>query len=249
MPELEDRVLAALLAEAPEALVEGAGPCPQSNLDRDLDLLDAVLADRGPSRLLRIWTNPRCVVISKRLAAQISLAAVTRTLGDLGATLAVRASGGAAVVHRPGVLNVSLAQVAARGDSMGEAYGELTGLLRRALQRLGLETGAGPASGAYCDGAHNLLWQGRKLAGTAALARRRHGRTGRLVHGSLVMWGEVRDDIRLVQTAEASLLPQRLYRLAAHATVSEALGAAAGPLAFEPRRLAGGGDPPLGELV
>jgi len=223
MLELEASVLAALLAEAPDARVEAPGPCPQANVDRDLVLLDAVLGN-GPTRQLRIWTNPTCVVISRRLAAQTSLTALSRTLRPLGAQLAVRASGGAAVIHRPGMLNVSLAQVAAPGDSMAEAYGELTGLLQSALRRLGLETAAGPAPGAYCDGDHNLLWQGRKLAGTAAVVRRRHGHTARLVPGSLVVWGDVREDIRLVQAAERTQLAPTIYHSAAHTTVSEALG-------------------------
>jgi len=225
MVDLEGRVVAALLAVAPEADVEPSNPCPQSNVDRDLALLDAVLAGPDPSRRVRIWTNPACVVISKRLAGQGSIASLAAHLRTSGFALAVRASGGTAVVHRPGVLNISLARVDRPGASMGEAYGELTALLGRALRRLGLATEAGPAPGAYCDGAHNLLWQGRKLAGTAAVVRRRDGRTGRLVHGSLVVSGDVRDDIRLIRLAERNRFPPLAYAPAAHATISEALGA------------------------
>jgi octanoyl-[GcvH]:protein N-octanoyltransferase len=229
MVDLEDRVVAALLAVAPEAGVEPSGPCPQSNVDRDLALLDAVLAGPDPSRRVRIWTNPRCVVISKRLAAQGSIASLSARLRTAGVALAVRASGGTAVVHRHGVLNISLAKVDQPGASMADAYGELTSLLGRALRRLGLATEVGPVPGAYCDGAHNLLWRGRKLAGTAAVVRRRDGRTGRLVHGSLVVWGDVRDDIRLIRLAERNRFPPLAYAPTAHATIFEALGAPAGP--------------------
>jgi lipoate-protein ligase A len=225
MVELEGRVVAALVAAAPDATVEPPGPCPQSNVDRDLALLDAVLADPGRFRQVRIWTNTPCVVISKRLAAQGSTAGVAARLRMSGVALAVRASGGTAVVHRPGVLNISLAQIDRPGASMADAYGQLTALLGRALRELGLVTEVGPAHGAYCDGAHNLLWQGRKLAGTAAVIRRRNGRSGRLVHGSLVIWGDVRDDIRLIRLAEWNCFPPLAYAPAAHATLLEALGA------------------------
>lgn len=225
MRDLEEDVRAALVAEAPDARLEACGPCPQANVDRDLVLLDAVLGQPGPTRLLRIWTNPKCVVISKRLAAQTGLVAVQRTLRPLGAGLAVRASGGTAVVHRPGVLNVSLAQGAQPGDTIAHAYGELTGLLARALRRLGLETTVGRAPGAACDGDHNLLWRGRKLAGTAAVVRRHEGRTARLVHGSLVISGEVGRDLRLIRMVERIRPASPTYRPDAHATVSEALRA------------------------
>jgi octanoyl-[GcvH]:protein N-octanoyltransferase len=223
MVDLKRRVVAALVAEAPDATVEPPSSCPQSNVDRDLVLLDAVLADPDPSRRVRIWTNPRCVVISKRLAAQGAAASLAACLRTSGVALAGRASGGTAVVHRPGVLNISLTQVDRPGASMVDAYGELTGLLGRALRHLGLATEVGPAQGAYCDGAHNLLWQGRKLAGTAAVVRRRNGRTGRLVHASLVVWGDVGEDIRLIRLAERTLPRPAAYAPAAHATVLEAL--------------------------
>ena len=224
MVELEDRVVAALLAAAPDATVDPPGPCSQSNVDRDLVLLDAVLADPDPSRRVRIWTNPACVVISKRLAAQGSAAGVAARLRALGVALAVRASGGTAVVHRPGVLNISLVQIDSPGASMADAYGELTALLGRALRQLGVATEVGPVHGAYCNGAHNLLWRGRKVAGTAAVVRRRDGRTARLVHGSLVIWGDVRADIGLIQLAERNRFPPLAYAPAAHATIFEALG-------------------------
>lgn len=223
MPDLEDRVRAALLAEAPDARVEPAGSCAQVNVDRDVALLDAVLASGGSSRALRIWASPASVVISKRLAAQLSVAAVRESLLALGVDLAVRASGGSAVVHRPGVLNVSLAQEAPQGGTMAGAYADLTRLLSRTLGRLGLHTSAGQAAGAYCDGAHNLLWRGRKLAGTAAVVRRRDGRTARLVHASLMVWGDVRADLRLIHAVERGGRCPQTYIPSAHVTVAEAL--------------------------
>jgi hypothetical protein len=40
----------------------------------------------------------------------------------------------------------------------------------------------------------------------------------------LVVWGDVRDDIRLIQLAERNRLSPRAYAPAAHATIFEALG-------------------------
>lgn len=223
MLELEDRVRAALLAESATAVVERPAVAPQAAIDRDLDLLEAVLRGEAPNRLVRIWANPRCVVLSKRLAARQSLPAVARRLAACGAAVAVRASGGTAVVHRPGILNVSIVSLDEAPASMARAYTELTSFLTRALARLGVETQPGRAAGASCDGDHNLLWQGRKLAGTAAVVRRREGRTARLVHASLTVWGDPCDDLRLVACAEAGLALGADYVCGAHATVALAL--------------------------
>ncbi|MDP3746478.1 MAG: hypothetical protein Q8Q88_05440 [Phenylobacterium sp.] len=214
---------AALLAEAPEALMDGLAACPQAAIDRDLDLLEAALGGEAARRVVRIWANPRCVVLSRRLAARGSLGAVADSLAGSGAAVAMRASGGTAVVHRPGVLNVSVVAVDAAPASMVHAYTELTGLLSRALARLGIETQPGAAAGACCDGDHNLLWRGRKLAGTAAVVRRRGGRTARLVHASLTIWGDLRDDLALVARAEACLTVRGDYVHGAHATLAQAM--------------------------
>jgi octanoyl-[GcvH]:protein N-octanoyltransferase len=239
MRELERRVQAALLAEAPDACIEPVGSCAQVNVDGDVALLDAVLASGGSSRALRIWASPASVVISKRLAAQLSVAAVRESLLPLGVDLAVRASGGSAVVHRPGVLNVSLAQVAPQAGTMAGAYAELTRLLSQTLLRLGLVTSAGQAAGAYCDGAHNLLWRGRKLAGTAAVVRRRGGRTAHLVHASLMVWGDVRADLRLIHAVERGGRCPQTYIPSAHVTVAEALDQAIEETPPEPLRSRG----------
>ena len=223
MGDLEGAVIAALEFEAPGALIEPLGQCPQSNIDRDLDLLDAVLRGEHQSGLVRIWRNPCTVVVSKRLAMRPGFAGAEARLAPTGAAVAVRASGGTGVLHRPGIINVSLFCIDHGPSPMHLAYTELTSLFCRALARLGVEAEAGRAAGAYCDGDHNVLWQGRKLAGTAAVVRRRAGLNGRLVHGSLVVSGDVQDDIRLIRLAEAGLLPGMGYTHLSHATVAEAL--------------------------
>jgi len=223
MDDLEAAVTAALALEAPGAVIEPVGACPQTNIDRDLELLEAVLRGELPSGLVRIWRNPCTVVVSKRLATQPGFAAAEARLARAGAAATVRASGGSGVLHRPGIINVSLFRIDLGPNPMHLAYTELTDLFRRALARLGVQAEAGRAVGAYCDGDHNVLWQGRKLAGTAAVVRRRAGSNGRLVHGSLVVSGDIQDDIRLIRLAEAGLLSAPGYTHLAHATVAEAL--------------------------
>jgi lipoate-protein ligase A len=122
---------------------------------------------------LRIWRNPRCVVIGRgqRPEEEADLEFCHRHR----IPVVRRASGGGAVYHHPGNLNFSLfLPLTGRWRSVRQTHDYLGSLLAGELRRLGL-----PASveegGVYVDG--------RKVSGSAQLRRR-----GLLYHGTLILW-------------------------------------------------------------
>lgn len=79
-----------------------------------------------------------------------------------------RRSGGAPVPIGPGVLNLSMV-LGWEGEppSPTAIYSLLCAAPTRMLRLLGMEPSIGAVSGSYCDGSHNLVVEGRKVAGTA----------------------------------------------------------------------------------
>ncbi|HEC63586.1 MAG TPA: lipoate--protein ligase family protein [Candidatus Acetothermia bacterium] len=122
---------------------------------------------------LRIWRNPRCVVIGRgqRPEEEADLVFCRRHR----IPVVRRASGGGAVYHHPGNLNFSLfLPLTGRWRSVRETHLYLGGLVAGELRRLGLPATA-EEGGVYVGG--------QKVSGTAQLRRR-----GLLYHGTLILW-------------------------------------------------------------
>jgi hypothetical protein len=155
----------------------------------------ALLARPHRPPLGRLWRAGPQLVTTRRIAARPGFAEAAVRSRERGWPVVVRASGGTTVIHRPGVLNVSLALAS---DGIGHAYRMLGAILIEALAPLLDDLDLGPVPGSYCDGAHNLRWRGRKLAGLAAMVR---GRVT-LVHASLVVGGDLAADVAAIGAFE-----------------------------------------------
>lgn len=146
---------------------------PRKNLALEEAILRAV-GEGGQPPTLRIWRNPRCVVIGRgqRLEEEADLAACER----LRIPVLKRPSGGGAVYHHPGNLNFSLfLPLSGPWSSVRASQERLSGLLARELGRrwgLPAETKDG---GVYV--------RGLKVSGSAQLRRR-----ALLHHGTLLLW-------------------------------------------------------------
>ncbi|MEM1416189.1 MAG: hypothetical protein AAGH15_14880 [Myxococcota bacterium] len=91
----------------------------------------------------------------------------------------VRSTGGGVVPQGPGIVNLSatVPLSAARGAT-GADFARLCAPLQDWLGARGLASQLGHVPGSFCDGAHNVMVHGRKLAGAA----QRRGRTHALLH-------------------------------------------------------------------
>lgn len=156
-------------------------------LSRELSLFGDVMEQGGAAAL--VWTSADALVVSRRdtrlLYFKQSVAKMER---EYSTPVFVRESGGTAVRVGPGVVNVALVYCHPRGcmEAFDVGYGELLRLVTYGLSDLGLCLELGAVDGAYCDGAHNLVSRGLKIAGTAQRrSARKFGAT--LVHGSLLV--------------------------------------------------------------
>lgn len=146
---------------------------PRQNLALD----EAIARESGPGPVLRLWRNDPCVVLGRFQVADAEVD--VRATRALGVPVYRRFTGGGAVYHDPGNLNVSL--VVPRTDLDGHGgrglqaiYGAVLGPLAAAIRRLGVP--AVPAR-------RGLFVGTRKLGGIAAWV----GADRALIHATLLV--------------------------------------------------------------
>jgi lipoate---protein ligase len=153
--------------EAPVNLAPPAPPAPPAPVAL-LALEEALVRARPPRPVLRVWRNSDCVVIGRgqQVAREVNLAECARD----GVPVLRRASGGGAVYHDLGNLNISMA-VPGFAPGLG---GELVRLVAGAIERLGLAPSIGERG----------VFIGRdKVSGLAAQLTQ----TGSLAHATLMV--------------------------------------------------------------
>lgn len=213
------RVAAAI---SPAAIIEHGGGA--DSVARDEALLRQIMDPAQPETLTRLWVNAPCLVTTRRLANH-PLFEQARALSDsAGWPVHVRASGGSTVVHRPGVLNVSLLSRTSQGPlKIEDYYAPLTRRLIAALGVLGVQAETGKRDGSYCDGAYNILAGGRKIAGTSCRIIGSGEAIGLLAHAVVWIDGDPAQDIAAITRFEAALGMKQDYDPAGHATVQTVL--------------------------
>lgn len=224
--DLEQSLLDSVLDLSPwPVVIDDAASSPQDAIDRDMLLAERHAHAGENGRWLRLWHNRRCVVASRHQARSPHFARAKAVSQASGWPVATRRSGGTAVVHRPGIWNLSLLSLSQPGDdfSIGRDYDALLMILRDMLGAIGVACDNGDVPGSYCDGKYNLRWRGRKLAGTAACVTRCGNRTVRLFHASLLVSGSIDDDLDAIGRFEAALGEPARYDPAAHVTVRQIL--------------------------
>lgn len=154
-------------------LLDLAYRSPQENLALEEAILQAVGEGREPPTL-RIWRNPRCVVIGRgqRPEEEADLSSCAR----LRIPVVKRPSGGGAVYHHPGNLNFSLfLPLTGPWTSVRKSQARLAGLLAEELGRQFRLPAVARDGGVYV--------RERKVSGAAQLRRR-----ALLHHGTLLLW-------------------------------------------------------------
>jgi lipoate-protein ligase A len=127
------------------------------------------------------------------------------------------------------MLNVSLAWQVGEEDGIGipEGYARLAAPMVATLAGLGVPAGLGPVPGSHCDGAFNLVQDGRKLAGTAALVRPAGPMRGLLLHANLTL-APMDGDLDVIAGFERRLGRPADYQADAHISLAGALRAVVG---------------------
>jgi lipoate-protein ligase A len=209
-------------AISPAAIIEHGGGA--DSVARDETLLREMLEPAAPDQIIRLWVNDPCLVTTRRLASYPLFESARAMSEEAGWPVHVRASGGSTVVHRPGVLNVSLLYRTSQGPlRIEDYYAPLTQRLIRALGRFGVQAATGKRPGSYCDGAFNILAGNRKIAGTSCRIIRSGGTLAVLAHAVLWVEGDVARDIAAIARFEAALGLNPDYDLAGHVTLQAML--------------------------
>lgn len=148
--------------------------CPdaQAAVEKDFTLAQTGILDRG-GPVLRFWINRTCLVVHERESGSKGFAEAARISAAAGYPVVLRQSGGSAVVHGPGILNVSMIFQTPAGQelSLRSGYDALLDLANNLIRSVGVDLSFGSLPGVYCDGRYNLLAGGRKVGGTAQRIR------------------------------------------------------------------------------
>lgn len=154
-----------------------------AQLDADLALIDAVGRGEAPPSL-RLWRHRKALVSGYRDTRLPGWQAAAAQWRQAGYSVAVRASGGAAVPLDAGVLNLALVYPTAEfGIEAGFAAAHA--LVAAVGAGLGLSAQVGLVPGGYCPGESDLAVAGRKFAGVS----QRRTRLATLVHVFIVVSG------------------------------------------------------------
>ncbi|ATW05003.1 hypothetical protein [Sphingorhabdus sp. YGSMI21] len=192
----------------------------QRAIDDEDALIDRVATQPSGSSCLRIWENRNCLVTTRPVARRAGFAEAADASARSGWPVHVRSSGGSTVIHRPGILNITLAVAAGNQPVQPEAsYQGLIRLLQDALGKLYIDATVGPVEGSYCDGSYNLCLNGRKIAGTASRIVRRQGQTAYICHASIAVYGSPERDIALIRKFERELGLRHRYAIDSHTTL------------------------------
>ena len=198
----------------------------QQAIDDDDALVEKVAALPAGSSCLRIWENRNCLVTTRPVARRDNFIAAANLSARSGWPVHVRSSGGSTVIHRPGILNISLAVAAGtRRVQPNASYADLIDLLQTAFQKLHIDAAVGPIAGAYCDGNYNLCLKDRKIAGTASRIVRRHNQTAYICHASISVYGSPDSDISLIRNFERKVGLNHEYAISSHTTLANMIDA------------------------
>jgi lipoate-protein ligase A len=144
---------------------------PRDGLDRELALLGRVARGELPWGLLQWRAAEHGLVVPRSTARLERFPEAAALSGAEGWPVATRESGGGIVPLSRGVLTVAIAYTAP-SIRIEAAFHTLCAPLVDALADFGVEASVGWVPGAFCDGAYNVVVEGRKIGGTAQRWRR-----------------------------------------------------------------------------
>lgn len=211
-----DALAHALAPDAP--IARGSG---EAVIGEDERRLDALLGDERATERAQLWTNSRCLVTTRRFARMEGFAEAAAASHARGWPVFVRASGGTTVVHRPGILNFSLYEIAPVGAvDISAGFERFTERLIAGFAAIGVAAETGWVAGSYCDGRFNIVSGGQKIAGTACIVRKRGGWLGVLAHAAINIEGDTHADLAAITAFERGLGLDIPYAPASHTNLA-----------------------------
>lgn len=152
--------------------------------------------NRQPSA--HLWQAPQSLIVTRKDMRLPRYQAACERLAAEGWPVHVRDSGGTAVPHGAGILNLSLLLPRTTTD-LAHYYRLLGAPLLTLLAEFGLEGNYDFVPGSFCDGQYNLVIGGRKITGTAQrwLAPGQDHNGAVLAQAMLLVAGDVDEGTRM----------------------------------------------------
>lgn len=193
-------------------------------LTREVELLQEVSA-RPDQRFFWLWQSPQCLVAPRKFASFPGFDAVAEELRLNGWPVHLRSTGGDVTPQGAGVINVThvYASSSTKAFDLERAYDALCQPIEAAL---GNGASRGWQPGAFCDGAHNVQFNGLKFAGTAMRfrpCRTDKSRYAVLAHALMLMAPPSQGAIDALNHFLSALNQPRQISLPAHTGLPEGM--------------------------
>ena len=116
-----------------------------------------------------IWRTEKAIIVPRGMPARDGFAEAALAMAARGFPVYERDTGGDLTPQSPGMVNLSMVfRLDGANPNIEAAYRRLVQpLIGFLVERYGLEADVCAVPGAFCDGAYNIAYQGKKLAGTA----------------------------------------------------------------------------------
>lgn len=180
----------------PYRLLSSPSDTPDQTLAQEQQWLRDCTRD-GLARA-HLWQAPQCLIVTRKDMRLPHYQSACEQLAAEGWPVYVRDSGGTAVPHGAGILNLSLLLPRTTTD-LGHYYQLLGEPLLTLLADYGLQGGYDFVPGSFCDGQYNLVIGGRKVTGTAQrwLAPGQDHQGAVLAQAMLLVAGDVDEGTRM----------------------------------------------------
>ncbi len=162
--------------------IVGSGD-PQQTIDFEATLIERV-AEGGLPPTIWLWRNASCLCVSQKDRRLPGFSRAESEFNQMGMPVTSRSSGGTAVIHGPGVVNLSLIYPlkGKAAFSVAESYLLLCNLVIDFFRSEGVDCSVSSVPGAFCDGKYNVTVAGKKIGGTAQRVVSRKGQQVVLSH-------------------------------------------------------------------
>ena len=133
------------------------------------ELLSALSLAEGAQGRILVWRTGKALIVPRGMPSRPHFEAAAKDAMSRGWPVFERDTGGDLTPQAPGMINVSLAfKDESPVPSIERAYRRLLEpIISYFHECMGLKMSAGSVAGSFCDGAYNLVFDGRKLGGTA----------------------------------------------------------------------------------
>lgn len=137
-------------------------------LARETAALKIAQASAGTQQCL-IWSSSPGLAVARRDTRLPSFDIACQVMAGKGFPVAIRDSGGSAVVQSPGIVNLTMVSSLSSDceRNFSSVYDRLTAPILETLRTMDIPATLGSVHGAYCDGEFNIVAFGKKIAGTA----------------------------------------------------------------------------------